>query len=487
MILRYKIWSWSLWTILCCSLISCNKDADDNYEVSDYSNALVTSFSLNDNRTVCPALSSYAFSIDQYGNSDPALADEWPGAGVIFNSDSLPYGSVPDSVTVSLSYTSPQAVLFYQYDETGTVVDTVNFAKKTSIDFADYSRTRLEVTAQDGVTKRSYFVKVNVHQVIGDTIAWKYCAENLFDTTAVVGQRIEAVGRDLYWFVERADASQVVRKGSYDTRLTEWGAEQPLQVPEALDLQTLYVWDGDLYAVSATGRLCASANGVNWAEVSDVYEFVNLLGVTLKARHSSDSLHAIIRQEDGFRFAASADGTTWVAGEALPSGFPVSGYTRPISIAPRPSAGVVTSRLYIVGGRTAEGMLVSSTWTCDGRRWAEFPQRQLPAMTGASIVRYTLDTNRPETFWILFAGETDNGVDGGLYFSENYGVSWKCLTAEYRSYTDMSGITPVAFASAFCDDENYRIYLAGGKDGAGVQTSDVVTGQLVKLTFRKRK
>lgn len=487
MILGHKIRSWSLWTIVCCSLISCNEDVNNDYELSDYSNALVTGFSLNDNRAVCPALSAYAFSIDQYGNSDPELADEWPGTGVIFNSDSLPYGSVPDSVKVNLTYSYPRAVLFYQYDETGTVVDTVDFAKKTTIDFASYAKTRLEVTAQDGVTKRSYAVKVNVHQVIGDTIAWKYCAEDLFDMSDVIGQRVEAVGRNLYWFTERNDASQAVRTSSYETRLAEWSAQQALEAPAALDLQTLCVWDRTLYAVSRNGRLLASSDASHWNEVSGAYEFVNLLGVTPKSKTGSDSLHAVIRMDDGYRFAASADGRTWVAGALLPAGFPIEGYTRPISVPARPASGAVTSRLYIVGGRTADGVLVSSTWTCDGRRWAEFPQRQLPAMAGASIVRYTLNTDRPKTFWILFSGETEGGMDGELYFSENSGVTWKRLASEYRSYADVANLAPVAFASAFCDEETYRLYLVGGRKESGLQQAAVATGQLVKLTFRKRK
>lgn len=487
MIFRYKIWSWSLWAILCCSLISCNEDVNNDYELSDYSNALVTSFSLSDNSAVCPALSAYAFSIDQYGNSDPALADEWPGAGIIFNSDSLPYGAVPDSVKVNLTYTYPRAVLFYQYDSTGTVVDTVDFAKKTSVNLTDYAKTRLEVTAQDGVTKRSYFIKVNVHQVIGDTIAWTYCAEDLFDTSDLVDQRVEAVGRNLYWFTEKRDASQAVRTSSYDSRLTEWSAEQLLETPEALDLQTIYVWERTLYAVSQKGRLFASSDGLHWREASQGYDFVNLLGTTLKSKNSADSLRAVIRQDGEYRFAASADGTTWIAGASLPAGFPVEGYTRPISVPARPSAGVATSRLYIVGGRTADGTLVSSTWTCDGHRWAEFPQRLLPAMAGASIVRYTLNTDRPGTFWILFPGETGSGMDGELYFSENSGVTWKRLAPEYRSYADLANLAPVAFASALCDDAAYRLYLVGGKDESGMQRADVATGQLVKLTFRKRK
>jgi hypothetical protein len=173
-------------------------------------------------------------------------------------------------------------------------------------------------------------------------------------------------------------------------------------------------------------------------------------------------------------------------GDELPENFPIEGYTRPISVAARPSLGTVTSRLYIVGGKTADGTLISSTWTCDGTQWAEFKQPYLPPMSGASIARYTTDTDYPETFWILFSGQTATGVSDALYFSENSGVTWRKLSAEYPEFTDNSALTPVAFASAFVTSD-YRICLLGGLDAEGAQHTDVATGQLIKLTFQKRR
>jgi hypothetical protein len=144
------------------------------------------------------------------------------------------------------------------------------------------------------------------------------------------------------------------------------------------------------------------------------------------------------------------------------------------------------SRLYIVGGKTSEGELIASTWTCDGTQWAEFKQPYLPAMSGAAIVRYTLDTDYPDTFWLLAAGETADGVNNTLYYSENYGVTWRKLASDYEAYTDNSMLTPRAYTTGFCG-EDYQFYFVGGTWADGSCAPEVVGGQLTKLTFLKNR
>ena len=83
--------------------------------MTDYYNCIVTSFSLEDNTNVCSGLSKYSFTIDNYGLSDDSIHALYPNDGIIFNPDSLPAGSVADSIKLTLSYTSPYSVYFYQY------------------------------------------------------------------------------------------------------------------------------------------------------------------------------------------------------------------------------------------------------------------------------------------------------------------------------------------------------------------------------------
>jgi hypothetical protein len=490
MTLRKKIGSGLLGCAAVFGLVSCNGESE-TYETSGSNDAVLTAFSLSDNDSVCSSLSSYAFTIDQYGTSDVALSERWGGAGIVFNSDSLPVGSVPDSVVVSLSYSSPSSVLFYQYDADGQVLDTVNFASQTYLDMSQCAYTKMVITAEDLVTKRSYMVKVNVHTVEGDTVHWKYAVQSVWPDVELTEQRVEQLDNDLYWYLQSGDAtvglSQMVAVGNLEGSLSQWSNPVSLVTSTPLNLQTLYSWNNCLYGVSLNaGKLLKSADGTNWSEVSSSLEFVNILGVSLKTRLQVDSLMAIVRQDNGYYFASSADGIVWSVGENIPENFPIEGYTRPISIAARPSLGTVTSRLYIVGGKTADGSLISSTWTCDGTQWVEFKQPYLPAMSGASIARYTLDTDTPDSFWVLFAGEIESGCSNTLYFSENYGVTWRKLYLEHSAYADNSALSAAAYASVFCTSD-YRICRFGGRDSDGKQVTDIATGQLIKLTFQKRR
>lgn len=452
-------------------LVSCLGDDDESEVIlSDYSNATVKSFAMKENSAVAPALSYYAFTIDNLGNSDPDLADEWPGAGIIFNPDSLPVGAVPDSITVEMTYSSPSDVIFYYYDADGTLADSVDFAKNQSVDFATYARTRLHIVARDGRTTKDYFVKVNVHRVAGDTIAWRYVERDVWDTTGVVAQRAERIGSTLFWYVQTADGRLAVRTAGLTTPLGDWSEPHDLEFlsqdadapapaaaeadgTAAIDLLTLFGMGDTLYAATAAGDVAWSADGRTWhTEAGRPY--LTLLDPAL------------------------ADG--------VPDGFPVRGFTRPVRTPANPMQGVVTERFYIVGGETADGRLTASTWTFDGTQWAEFPQRQMPAMTGASIVQYTTDTDRPRSLWILWPGLTGKTPTGTLYMSENRGVTWRPLAGDYPDYAQMGQIAPTAAASAFVDETSHWIYAIGGVTADG-QSSDVVGGHLPKLTFDKNR
>lgn len=490
MTFRNKIGGASLFC-LAASLgcLSCNSDVE-TYDSADDRDAVLTAFSLSDNDSVCYSLSSYLFTIDQWGSSDPDLSEAWQGAGIIFNADSLPLGSVADSVVVSLSYSSPTSVYFYQYDAAGQPLDTVNFANQTWLDLSECAYTRLVITAEDGETQRSYMLKVNVHTVEGDTIRWRQAARELWDASAWSEQRAVMSRGTLCWFSTEGDGVQRVRRNNTATPLSDltlWSEATPLNSPAAVALHTIYEWNGVLYAVSADGSLLQSADEVQWSEVPTGLQFVNLLGVTYAGRTTAEKLHALVRDVNGtLRFASRPVGGGWTVGEEVPAGFPVQGYSRPETMAARVNLGSTMSRLYIVGGKTSEGELIASTWTCDGTQWAEFKQPYLPAMSGAAIVRYTLDTDYPDTFWLLAAGETADGVNNTLYYSENYGVTWRKLASDYEAYTDNSMLTPRAYTTGFCG-EDYQFYFVGGTWADGSCAPEVVGGQLTKLTFLKNR
>lgn len=493
------------WVLLLTSCLNSNESESISY---NYSNPNITKFSLTDNTDVCKALGNYSFTIDNQGSTDPELIEYcrelWDKdkytvkPGIIFNPDSLPNGSEPDSIKVNITYNSPSSVKFYQYNELFELENVTNFADTTTISFDDYAFTRLEVVAYDGFTNKSYFVKVNVHQLYGDTLAWKYFNTETFDATTVKEQHVDTIGTTLYWYTETEDGTQEVRiNDNINGDITLWSNAETLS--GNLKLSSMYADKNTLYAVAKNGSLMQSNDGKNWNTASNDFEFYNLLGTQLGVKlngkvYNEERMLAIVKKNGEYHFAQSADGNSWelailnsnTNSSLLPSNFPIDGYSMPISVAAQPKSGNVTSRVYLVGGITQEGILCNSTWSCDGKTWIEFPQGLLPAMKGASIVQYTRDTDKPGTFWILHPGEMVFGeVSREMWFSENSGVTWKKLSREFSEMADTRKIEPMACGSAFFSPVNYNIYYFGGIDADGKQITCIHGGNYRELLFAK--
>ncbi len=496
----------ALW--LMAGLVSACFDSNESETiVTDYNNALLTKVSLNTNSNVCAGLSNYSFTIDNYGNSDPGLIEStrslWQvngyslTPGIVFNVDSLPLGSITDSIKVNLSYSSPYKVEFYQYDEELKLKNYTNFADTQIIWFDDYAVTRIQITARDGVTNKSYFMKVNVATCVTDTIMWKYLGKDLFDMTDVIDQRVDTIGTTLCWFTTLSDNTQQVRTADLVGDVSLWSDVQNVAAPACLDLGTLINLKDKLYAVGADHTLLTSADGINWSVASSDFAFVNLLGIQLATKKCEEHFCGIAQQGDEYHFVRSIDGTAWtldtlIVGNdttsVIPVNFPLTGYTRPISVGANPQNGSTTSRIYISGGMLADGTLTASTWSTDGSQWAEFEQRILPPMQRATIIRYTLNLKTPDTFWIMQTGEMADGhVSDTLFFSQNSGVTWKRLPREYYRLGDTYWIQPFGCSSGFYNPTDYRMYFIGGKNNEGKQESNIVTGQLMNLAIKQKK
>ena len=491
-------------------LTSCFDSNESETVVTNYYNAIVTSFSLSDNTNVCSDLSGYSFTIDNYGVSDDSIHRLFPDDGIIFNPDSLPIGSIPDSIKVTVSYSSPDSVYFQLFDRDGSLGQYSPYSSDSALYFASHPDCRLTVVAYGG-TRKVYHVKVNVHKVASDTIVWHDYTEELWRDIDLTDQRTDTLGDMLCWYLEEQGRCDKVSTNS-KTQPGDWSELQDVVVAdgELLDLTTLYNWHDALYAVGKNyGQLLTSTDGVNWTIACQAQTFQAILGNQYRTQDvygcwNSDSLNAIVRVDGVYRFAVSADARHWNVEQEVPANFPVSGFTRPIWTAARSNYGNLTSRLYITGGHTASGALTSSTWSCDGWddtqrgvNWAEFPQDELPPLYGASILEYTIDSDYPKTFWLLQPGITEAGtvptnslyskIYTTLYYSQDNGVSWHRLSRYYTQYSDNVPVGQVSCSSAFLNPKNYQMYFFGGRRNDGTFKTSVWGGTLNSLTFKKTR
>ncbi len=488
-------------------LTSCLGDNEQEYVVTNAYNTVVTSFSLVANSNVADNLGSYQFTVDNYGLSDERLHQNFPNDGIIFNPDSLPYGTVADSVKVTVNYTAPDSVYFQLYSLDGILRQYSDYTRDSALYFASFPDARLRVVK--GGLKRTYHIKINVHRVDGDSIKWNNYTDDLWAGMEVTDQRTDSLGDVIYWLTE-ANGQNWVRTSLMSCDARQWSEPASVNVEsgELLDLSTLYSWHGELLAVGKErGELLASTDGVNWTAVCSDYKFENIVGNQPRTQDvyknwNSDTLSVILNVDGNYQFAVSADGRNWRMDLPVPARFPIKGFSRPVAVPARSNQGNLTSRVYLVGGMDAEGNLTNSTWSCDGyseelggRNWAEFPQNEIPAMQGATVLTYTLDKDKPGSFWILQPGSLSDGkvptntlyakLYSTLYYSQDSGVSWHRLSRYYPRYADNSLLGPLACHSGMINPKNFNIYLFGGCKEDGTQYTTLWGGALPKLTFKK--
>lgn len=493
---------------VCVMLSSClGSKEESEYIQTNAGNALVTSFALKDNSDVGAKLSGYTFTIDHYGQSDPSIHALYPNDGIIFNPDSLPYGTIPDSVKVSVGFNSPKSAHFSLYNRIGELKQFSDYANDSALWLASYPDVRLKITSYDEAVVKTYHVKVNVHKVRTDTIVWRSYADTVWPGVDVKEQRVDTLNGNLMWYVKAADGDYRV-KSNVLRNITSWSEPQPIVslVEQDLDLETMFGYRGALYAVNRIdGSLWYTTDGVLWGVKSRALKFVNILGVLQEVKGENineyywhpDQL-AVLAEVDGeIKIRYSEDmGETWSddgnGDKPVPTDFPVKGYVRPIGTPAKASLGNVSSRITIVGGVSRNGELLKTVWCCENKVWVDVSNEAsaLPAMNGGSVLRYTLDSEKPNTFWILWPGVLADGkVSNDVYCSEDNGVSWHKMKQRYgrKAFGDTRNLEALACSSAFYDPKSYRMYFFGGKRADGTLSTSVFGGVYSNLTFQPIK
>ncbi|MEG1585738.1 MAG: DUF6242 domain-containing protein [Bacteroidales bacterium] len=447
---------------LTLGLGACKEDSTE-IDYSGYTDALVKTFSLADNSKVAPNLSAVYFTINQYGKvlPDNKLTGD-ALVGEIFNADSLPVGTVTSSLIAEIGFSDPKKVTLY------TASDTTEYVATDSIDFS--KPVLMEVLAGNGINKKFYEIRVNVHNLVPDSIHWMQL-NPLTDAGTILSQKAVDMAGKAYWLIENASGTLLYTAPS--DNLTAW-TRSSANLTSGADLSTLCVFKNNLYLIS-NGALLQSADGVNWNVASAAMPFKNLIGQY--GVSPNDSLIALVADGSGYKFMNSADAAVWVDRGNVPARFPLSGYSNPVQY-----AGGTSQRIVIMGGELANGNYTSSTWQYDGiNPWQEFRQTVLPALTGASMVTYEQSPKTKDTFWMVLGGKkTDNTYSKAIYVSpNNKGVSW--LEAD-TLFTFPTDFTARAFTSAYVDS-NYFINLLGGVDNTG-ELNQIWRGRLNKLVFK---
>lgn len=448
----------------CVLLLSSCLDSDNGTSIEIAPNCQLASFSLKSDSI--KGLSSTNFTIDQLN-------------GRIFNSDSMPYGTVFDEkVTATINYMSSIAVSGMQVYQTAKG-DTLWWSGSDSLDFSQ--PVYFKVMAYDGMNSKEYKAWVNIHQVEPDSMSWGLYASKLFEEE-VKEQKVisyapakEETGY-YYMYTSAADASKGY--GLYKTAVTDvksWEKLPLTGLPAAnVRISQITEYNGNFYVPTTEGVLYVSANGQDWTAVEEAPSVKYLFGVVKKGEKQPSVLTAAVEVEDGLHYAAMNEKNEWTTGGAVQPSFPLTGFG--VST----YAAMYHEYLMVVAGRDKENKLTRYSWaTMDGLNWAllsDEDRESFCAREGVMVTPYD------DKLFLIGGMDASGKVYKDMYTSTDYGVTWSKSDTLVVMPTDYAAR---AFSSVQVDKDNF-MFIFGGKTAKNTnEQQQVWRGRINRLGFKK--
>ncbi|MEO9022869.1 MAG: DUF6242 domain-containing protein [Ginsengibacter sp.] len=389
---------------------------------------------------------------------------------MIQNADSLPFQS-DVSKLVAVFNEVPNSIV--------NVGGVLQVSGTTVNDFTH--AVQYVVTAQDGVTKNTYTVQVNVAKTDPKTISWQQLtpdagwgnfhsimAASLGSKYYMLGGTMGAFGAFSFASYTSPDATTWTRTRAVDQN----GDSIPRVESGALISFKNQLWllgghrPGVGFAFDdVTNKVWSSSDGLTWvasvpANAADRWSARERIGAVVfnsklwviggnpyPAFGNTNTPSAAFND-----VWSSSDGTTWTVA------------TTGAAFIPRtePAVFVYDNKIWLVGGKDNSGNYLNDVWnSTDGINWTEVTTNtQFTGRFGHEVV-----VNNDEL--ILVGGENASGVLNDMWISENKGVDWTLMpSSDVRS-----------LPSNFKGRKDFSMFVNGGAiyimGGLGVKDANM--------------
>lgn len=483
--------------LIAMAVSSCNKKdepetvVNSDFSAYSYSSTLVSEFSLRATPKIMNGLDSVSFAIDQ-------------DRGLIYNADSLPYGTRINALCVNLTTAGTVAKKEFIV-KNGTVQDdvtiTYNNNSSDSIDFT--GDVTLRVTSRDGEHTRDYKVKVNVHKQEPDTIVWNPSHRRDMPnvSSTLLASKTVKQGSEFLCLVN--DNGSYVLSSASDPMEGSW-SKTVLTFPFTPNVNSFAATPDVFYILDTTGELYSSSDhGLSWT-------------------HCGVAWNTIIGAYGDRILGVKNDGTSWVHDEypqragfvptKIADNFPVAGMSQLVIAS---NEWTTHQQAMCMGGTLATGALTNAVWGYDGLQWGMLNNSGtvLPTMSDATLFTYytyvyksTSATPIQRVTWMVIGGKLSNGtLNTTTYISRDQGINWSKGEKGVLMPTTMP---PFSGAQAFVFGRKLRsnaprlntynpghvtsvgewdcsyIYLFGGYAANGVALNNVWEGVLRRLTYK---
>lgn len=379
--------------------------------------------------------------------------------GKIFNQDSLRFGAdtVVDRILLTITANG--------YLMTG---DT-SLIQTDSFDLSKTMESPMKVTAiaLDGVTKKEYTIKVNIHKQDPDSLVWMKPG-NPIGMNVSSEQKSICFNNELINYVSNTTAYT-------STKGDSWTSKSISGMPADVQLSSITPFNGKVYAVTGSGKLIQSKDGVMWNETGLPYQFV-----TLVAAFPGTLSGIFLKGTERHFFTTDKDVTSIHEGELVAERFPTQNLSYDIY-----KTGTGLTKAIAIGDNVIATDTTSTPWiSLDGLQWEEISTASstlyLPALKQPKIIRYG------SLFYAFGRGLN------ALYTSQE-GLTWKVSKKKALFYKEMQGdtnfstiidrrMTTIQDADGHTKEKegNFIWILRGTNDKKG---DEVWRGRLNKLGF----
>ena len=268
------------------------------------------------------------------------------------------------------------------------------------------------------MTKRVYTVKVNVHEMLPDSLYWNRLARRDLPSIGgrVAQQRTVKYKGSAYCLMNEGESYTLA---TIDNPANNVWTKQELALAFTPDVRSLTATDDAAYILATEGNLYSSYDLISWQPCGVAWKSITagyldkVLGV---AADGGVLTHVA--------YPAIAGATL----DAVAKGFPVAETSDMVVV---DSQWNINPIGLVTGGTDADGNVTGDTWGFDGTRWAKVSTFAIPPHTGMVMVPYT--TFEVGADWkpreyptlIAFGGQLPDGTnDNTLYISRDNGVNW---------------------------------------------------------------
>ena len=389
--------------------------------------------------------------------------------GLIYNKDSILYGTPIDSVVPVFTYNStPYSLVFHIATDT---VDTfITFKSGTAINF-ELQPVYVTVTAQDMKTRKTYKIAPTVHQADPDLFVWS-CLNNKLADENNNRQNVFYLNNTFYYLGSDGNSSFVYR--SKDARVWEKS-----EIVLSADISRYIASDNTFYCLD-NQTISASKDLYSWTPFGKpLPENCNF---ETPLFFFDDKVWALVsRQDDNvvnteYHIACVSDSVTEIADMLLPPNFPTEGFASVVF-----ASATGRKRAMLIGGYSADGVMLNTRWNVETSvsgysivNFSDDNRNSFDAVAGASAVCYGGKI-------YLFGGiGADNRIlENQIRVSADEGMNWDAADTAHNKLPEY--FEPRYNMTALTT-ESGAVYLFGGRNKTSL-FSDVYQGVLNSVAW----